>query len=183
MTYLVHRMLLYVPIILLVTILVFLLMRVIPGDPALLILAGTSGDGTFKPADLAQLRTELGTDKPLHVQYSTWLWGLLRGDLGTSLFYRTPITREIGPRIPATLELALLAVGLSILVAVLLGALSALKQGSVLDYLTRMVTFTGISVPIFVTGLVVVYLLVRLFNWFPPLGDAMLWEDPWTNVQ
>ena len=183
MRYVAHRILLYIPIILLVTILVFLLMRVIPGDPALLILAGTSGEGSFKKEDLANLRRELGTDRPLYMQYGGWLWGLLHGDLGTSLFYRTRIDKEIGPRLPATLELAVLAVLISVVLAVPLGALSAVKQDSLLDYMTRMFTFTGISVPIFVTGLVVIYLLVRLFNWFPPLGYATLWEEPWTNLQ
>ncbi len=167
MNYLLQRVLLYVPIMLLVTALVFLLMRVIPGDPALLILAGTSGDGSFKKEDLLKLRIELGTDRPLHAQYGTWLWGLVHGDLGISLFYRTPIKKELGPRIPATLELAFLAVLISVILAVPLGALSAVKQGSTLDYVTRMVTFTG----------------VRLFHWFPPLGYAMLWEAPWVNVQ
>jgi peptide/nickel transport system permease protein len=183
MRYIVHRILLYVPILFLVTVLVFLLMRVIPGDPAMLILAGTSGEGSFKKEDLANLRRELGTDRPLYVQYGSWLWGLLHGDLGRSLFYRTQIEKEISPRLPATLELALLAVLLSVVVAVPLGALSAVKQDSTLDYVARVFTFTGISIPIFVTGLVVVYLLVRLFNWFPPLGYATLWEDPWTNLQ
>jgi peptide/nickel transport system permease protein len=158
-------------------------MHVIPGDPALLILAGTSGEGSFKKEDLANLRRELGTDRPLYVQYGSWLWGLLHGDLGRSLFYRTQIEKEISPRLPATLELALLAVLLSVVVAVPLGALSAVKQDSTLDYVARVFTFTGISIPIFVTGLVVVYLLVRLFNWFPPLGYATLWEEPWTNLQ
>ena len=183
MRYIVHRILLYVPILFLVTVLVFLLMRVIPGDPALLILAGASGEGSFKKEDLANLRRELGTDRPLYVQYGSWLWGLLHGDLGRSLFYRTQIEKEISPRLPATLELALLAVLLSVVVAVPLGALSAVKQDSTLDYVARVFTFTGISIPIFVTGLVVVYLLVRLFNWFPPLGYATLWEEPWTNLQ
>src|SRR5215468_596528 len=178
-----RRLLLYVPILFLVTVLVFLLMRVIPGDPAMLILAGASGEGSFKKEDLANLRRELGTDRPLYVQYGSWLWGLLHGDLGRSLFYRTQIEKEISPRLPATLELALLAVLLSVVVAVPLGALSAVKQDSTLDYVARVFTFTGISIPIFVTGLVVVYLLVRLFNWFPPLGYATLWEEPWTNLQ
>jgi len=181
--YIVHRILLYVPILFLVTVLVFLLMRVIPGDPAMLILAGASGEGSFKKEDLANLRRELGTDRPLYVQYGSWVWGLLHGDLGRSLFYRTQIEKEISPRLPATLELALLAVLLSVVVAVPLGALSAVKQDSTLDYVARVFTFTGISIPIFVTGLVVVYLLVRLFNWFPPLGYATLWEEPWTNLQ
>ena len=99
-----------------------------------------------------------------------------RGDLGTSLFYQTPIVEELGPRIPATFELAILAGCVSILLALPLGALSAVKQNSALDYAARLFTFTGISIPIFVTGLVMVYLLVQLFNWFPPLGYAVLWE-------
>ena len=183
MGYIGKRLLLFVPTILVTTALVFLLMRVIPGDPALLILAGASGDGSFKQADLNNLRRTLGTDQPYHVQYGQWVWGLARGDLGTSLFYRTPILKELGPRIPATLELAFLAVAASFVLAVPLGVLSAMKQDTAVDYATRLFTFTGISIPIFVTGLAVVYVLVRLFGWFPPMGYAFLWEDPWTNVQ
>src|SRR5262245_36445107 len=118
-------MLLYIPVILAVTMMVFLLMRVIPGDPALLMLAGASGDGAFKPEDLHKLRHELGTDRPLYIQYGKWLWDLLHGELGTSLFYRTPIVKELGPRIPSTLELAFLAVLSSFVLAVPLGVLSA----------------------------------------------------------
>jgi peptide/nickel transport system permease protein len=183
MRYVLRRLLLYIPMLLMLTLLVFMLMRVIPGDPALLILAGTSGDGSFTQKDLARLRRELGTDRPILVQYTSWLGGLLRGNLGMSLFYRTPIIQEIGPRLPATFELAIMAGLMSIMVAVPLGTLSAVKQDSMLDYAARVFTFTGISIPIFVTGLLLVYLLVRLFNWFPPLGYAMLWEAPWTNLQ
>lgn len=183
MRYLAKRILLYIPVIILATVLVFLLMRVIPGDPALLILAGASGEGSFKQDDLVNLRRELGTDRPIYVQYGSWIWGLLHGDLGTSLFYRTQIKKELGPRIPPTLELAFLAVIGSFIVAVPLGALSAVRRDSVVDYVARVFTFTGISMPIFVTGLVVIYLLVRLFNWFPPLGYAALWEEPLANLQ
>ncbi len=183
MRYLVQRLVLYIPMILLVTLIAFVLMRAIPGDPALMILAGITGEGSFTPEDLANLRRELGTDRPLHVQYGHWVLDLLRGELGTSMFYRTPIIEELGPRIPATLELALLAMLMSAILAVPLGALSAVKQDTPLDYAARIFTFTGISIPIFVIGLVVVYLLVRLFNWFPPLGYATLFEDPWINLQ
>jgi len=183
MRYLAQRILLYIPMIILVTILAFLLMRVIPGDPALMILAGVTGEGSFTQEDLTNLRRELGTDKPIYVQYVNWLWNVLHGELGTSMFYRTPIEDELGPRIPATFELAFMAIVMSLILAVPLGTLSAVKQDSLLDYAARIFTFTGISIPIFVIGIVVIYLLVRLFNWFPPLGYAMLWEAPWTNVQ
>lgn len=183
MRYFMRRLILFIPMLLLVTLVVFVLMRVIPGDPALLILAGTSGDGRFTQQDLSKLRQELGTDRPLHVQYASWIWGLLHGDLGTSLFYRTKILMELGPRIPPTFELALLAGLGSIILAVPLGILSAVKQNSPLDYFARAFTFAGISIPIFVTALVLVYFLVRFFHWFPPLGYAMLWEDAWVNLQ
>ena len=180
--YIGKRIVLCIPAMFAVTVLVFLLMRVIPGDPALLILAG-SGEGAVRQEDLENLRRELGTDRPLYVQYGTWIRGLLHGDLGTSLFYRTPIAKEIGPRIPSTLELAFLAVIGSFVLAVPLGVLSAVKQDSLLDYLARMLTFAGISVPIFVIGLTVIYVLVRVFGWFPPMGYTSLWEDPWANLQ
>ncbi|MEE8304110.1 MAG: ABC transporter permease [Candidatus Tectomicrobia bacterium] len=128
MRYLAQRLVLYIPMILLVTLIAFVLMRAIPGDPALMILAGITGEGSFTPEDLANLRRELGTDRPLHVQYGHWVLDLLRGELGTSMFYRTPIIEELGPRIPATLELALLAMLMSAILAVPLGALSAVKQ-------------------------------------------------------
>lgn len=181
--YIAQRILFYIPMILLVTILAFVLMRVIPGDPALMILAGVTGDGSFTQEELAALRSELGTDKPIYIQYINWISNLLRGNLGMSMFYRTPIVEELGPRIPATFELAFMAIIMSAALAVPLGALSAIKQDSALDYAARIVTFTGISIPIFVIGLLTIYLLVRLFNWFPPLGYAMLWEDPWVNLQ
>lgn len=183
MRYIAQRILFYIPMILLVTILAFVLMRVIPGDPALMILAGVTGDGSFTQEELAALRSELGTNRPIYIQYVSWISNLLRGDLGISMFYRTPIIEELGPRIPATFELAFMAMIMSAVLAVPLGALSAVKQDSALDYIARIVTFTGISIPIFVIGLLTIYLLVRWFNWFPPLGYAMLWEDPWVNLQ
>ena len=96
MLYIAKRLLLSIPAVFTVTLMVFLLMRVIPGDPALLILAGVSGDGTFTQEDLQHLRHELGTDCPIYIQYANWMWGLLHGDLGTSLYYRTPIVKELG---------------------------------------------------------------------------------------
>jgi peptide/nickel transport system permease protein len=181
--YLAKRLALFVPVVLLATGMAFLLMRVVPGDPALVILAGPSGDGAFKAEDLAKLRQELGTDRPLHTQYLAWLARIARGDLGTALVYRTRITAELLPRLAPTLELAFLAVTVSLVLAVPFGLISAVKRDTPIDYAARAIAFAGISVPIFVTGLVVVYLLVRLFGWFPPLGYASLWEDPWTNLQ
>ena len=181
--YIAKRVLLFIPTMFLVTVLVFLVMRIIPGDPALIILAGAEGGGEFTADDLKTVRREMGTDRPLHVQYGDWVWGLLHGDMGIGLFSGTSVTSEIGPRYPLTLELALLASIVSIIVAVPIGILMAIKQDTMVDYGARIFTFSGISIPIFVVGILTVYFLVRLFNWFPPLGYASPWEDTWKNIQ
>ena len=182
--YVLKRLLLFIPTIILVTLLVFVLMRTIPGDPALLLLAGSTGRGEFTDEQLENLRHELGTDRTLPVQYGEWMWGLLRGDMGKSMVFRgVSVQEKLGPRIPLTLELAVMAAIISFLIAVPLGMLSAVKQDTILDYGARIFSFTGISVPVFVTGIVVIYLLVQVFGYFPPLGYASPWEDPWKNLQ
>ena len=179
--YIATRLLLFIPTILLVTLVVFLLMRVMPGDPALLILAGTEGDGSYTQEELAALRHTLGTGRALHIQYLDWIWDMLHGDLGTSSWYGVEIQKLLEKRLPLTLELAAIATLLSFMVAVPLGVLSALFQDTIPDYIARIFSFTGIAIPTFLTGMIVVYLLVRLFNWFPPLDYTPPWEDLGTN--
>lgn len=181
--YIIKRMLLLIPTILLVTIIVFALIRVIPGDPALLVLVGPSGEGTFTEEQLEEMRRRLGTDRPVHEQYGVWMWGLLRGDLGDSIFYERPVTDQLGEAVPVTLELAVLGMLLSFIVAVPLGVVAALKQDTFVDHIAGLISFTGIGVPTFVVGVLIIYLLVTLFGWLPPLGYADLWSDPGKNLQ
>ncbi|MYC38485.1 MAG: ABC transporter permease [Chloroflexi bacterium] len=181
--YIIKRVLLLIPTILLVTIIVFALIRVIPGDPALLVLVGPSGEGTFTEEQLEEMRRRLGTDRPVHEQYGVWMWGLLRGDLGDSIFYERPVTDQLGEAVPVTLELAVLGMLLSFIVAVPLGVVAALKQDTFVDHIAGLISFTGIGVPTFVVGVLIIYLLVTLFGWLPPLGYADLWSDPGKNLQ
>lgn len=180
--YVTKRLLLYFPTLILITLVIFLLMRVIPGDPAIQLLAA-GGDASYTEEDLAKKRHDLGIDRPLVTQYFTWIGGMLRGDMGKALYYQRPVKEELSPRIPITFEIAILAMIISLLVAVPLGIFSAIAQDSVLDYIGRAVTIFGISIPIFVTGIVSIYILARVFNWLPPLGYTPLWEDPWQNMQ
>lgn len=181
--YIIKRVLLLIPTILLVTIIVFALIRVIPGDPALLVLVGPSGEGTFTEEQLQEMQRRLGTDRPVHEQYGVWMWGLLRGDLGNSIFYERPVTDQLGEAVPVTLELAVLGMLLSFIVAVPLGVVAALKQDTFVDHIAGLISFTGIGVPTFVVGVLIIYLLVTLFGWLPPLGYADLWSDPGKNLQ
>ena len=181
--YIIKRVLLLIPTILLVTIIVFALIRVIPGDPALLVLVGPTGEGTFTEEQLQEMQRRLGTDRPVHEQYGVWMWGVLRGDLGDSIFYERPVVDQLGEAVPVTLELAVLGMLLSFIVAVPLGVVAALKQDTFVDHIAGLISFTGIGVPTFVVGVLIIYLLVTLFGWLPPLGYADLWVDPAKNLQ
>ena len=180
--YALKRIGLIIPTVLLVTIIVFTVMRLIPGDPALVILS--EGDASFTQEELEALRKELGTNRPIVTQYLEWVGGLAVGDLGESYWRRgTDVWTLLGPRIPITIQLAVMAIVIAVVFAVPLGVVSAIKPDSVLDYAARIITMGGISLPTFFAGILVVLLLSRGFGWLPPLGYSDIWEDPWTNLR
>ena len=180
--YALKRIALIIPTVLLVSIIVFTVMRLLPGDPALVILS--EGDAAFTQEELEDLRRQLGTDRPIVVQYGDWIYGLVQGDLGTSIWRSgQPVSKLVGDRIFRTLELAVLAILIAVIFAVPLGVISAIKPDSVIDYFARVIALVGISVPTFFAGLLVVLVLSRGFGWLPPLGYTDLWDDPWKNIQ
>ena len=182
--YAIRRALLFIPTLLVATILVFTLFWIVPGDPALTILAGGEGDsGAVTPEQLQQLRQTLGLDRPLYVQYASWLANVLRGDLGTSLWYKTPVWSQLKDRFLVTMELAVMAILLAVGAAVPLGVISAVKQDTGLDYLSRIFSSIGIALPTFWFGILIVYGLAAFFEWLPPLGYATVWDDPLLNLQ
>ena len=181
--YIAKRFLLFIPTLLLATLLTFLLLRVIPGDPALVKLAGETGDASFTQAELRDLQAKLGTDQPLYVQYGKWAWGLLRLDFGQSMFFEEPVAQDLAAKFPITLELTVLSLLIAAIIAVPLGLLSAIKQDTLADYIARIISITGVALPNFWVGILIVYFLVLLFAWMPPLGYANLWDDPVTNLQ
>ena len=180
-TYLAKRLLLIVPTLLGVATLVFLIMRVIPGDVALLILGGDGGN--IDQAQLVAMHRQLGLDQPLLVQFGTWLWGVLRFDFGTSLWTGQPVVEELLIRLPLSLELAFLATGVSVLIAIPLGMLAAARQDTWVDYVVRVISIGGLAIPSFWVGILVILLLVIYFGWGPPLEFTPLWVDPWANFQ
>src|SRR5262245_48850926 len=182
--YALRRALLFIPTLLVATILVFALFWIVPGDPALTILAGGEGDtGSVTSEQLQQLRQKLGLDRPLYVQYASWLGNVLQGDLGTSLWYKTPVWDQLKDRFLVTMELAVLAILLVVAPAVPLGILSAVKQDTGFDYAGRVFSVIGIALPTFWLGILIVYALAAVFQWLPPLGYAGLRDDPLLNLQ
>lgn len=179
--YAAKRIGLFVPTVLLITIMVFVVIRLIPGDPALAILS--EGEASYTQEDLLKLRQELGTDRPMVVQYLDWIGGALRGDFGISFWFRAPVMAELKERIPVTIELAVLAMLIAVVVAVPLGILSAIKPDSPLDYIARGITLVGIAVPNFLVAILMILLLLFVFNWLPAIGYVSLWDDPFKNLQ
>jgi peptide/nickel transport system permease protein len=147
-----------------ISIIIFMLLRLTPGNIAdILFDAG----GFVDPADKARIEADLGLDKPIPVQYAVWIGGLLRGDLGISYQTERPAIQEIAPRIPITAKLAGLALTFSVLLGVPLGVVSAVKQNTRLDYILRVISLSGLSMPAFWLGLLILMAFVAYFGTIP----------------
>ncbi len=182
--YVARRLLVLVPTLLLVSMIIFAVMRVLPGDVATMILMGPGGDsGAARPEDIATIKKELGLDQALPIQYANWMLGLVRLDAGNSLWSREPVLTEIWRRLPLTLELALLTTVISMAVAIPTGIVSAVKQGTWLDYVSRIFSIVGLAMPNFWVGTLIILFLVYQFGWSPPLGYVDFFDDPVRNLQ
>lgn len=182
--YIGRRLLGLVPILFGISVVVFIIMRMLPGDVAAMILGGDEGGtGGASPEAIAALREKLGLNQPLWLQYFNWIGGLFRLDAGTSLMSGQPVFREIGNRIPLTVELALLALILSMVIAIPIGVYSALRQDSWVDYLVRSLSIAGLAVPAFWLGTLTILSLTLSLNWTPPLGYMPLFRNPVVNLQ
>ncbi|MDR7483649.1 MAG: ABC transporter permease [Armatimonadota bacterium] len=164
-SYLLRRLGLAVPTLIGVTVIVFALIRLIPGDPARLILGLQASED-----EVQRLRLELGLDRPLYVQYARFLARLARGDLGQSAVTREPVIDEIGSRLPATVQLAVSSIVVATLVGMAAGILSATRQYAAADYLVMTVALFGVSLPVFWLGLMLMLLFSVYLNWLPAGG-------------
>jgi peptide/nickel transport system permease protein len=181
-TYLAKRILLIVPTLLGVASLVFLIMRVIPGDVALLILGGDSS-ASIDQEQLDAVRRQLGLDQPLVVQFGTWLWNVLHFDFGKSLWTGRPVVEELVVRLPLSLELAILATAVSVIIAIPFGMMAAIRQDTWVDYAIRVLSIGGLAIPSFWIGILVILFLVLQFGWGPPLEFTPPWVDPAENFK
>ncbi len=165
--FLIRRLVLTVPVLLGVATLVFALLHLVPGDPAQVMLGESAS-----ASDVAQLRQTLGLDRPLAEQYGLYLRGLLQGDLGTSFRYNTPVTAEIAQRLPNTLDLALAAMSVAILIALPLGILGALYRGRAVDQIAMTISLAGISMPNFWLGPLLAIVFAVMLGWLPVSGTG-----------
>ena len=172
------RLITVIPTLIGVVIVTFLLTRALPGDPA----AYFAGPAATKEA-VEQVRVSLGLDKPLPIQFVRYVNDLVHGNLGNSLSTGRPVVTEIASRLPASAELTLLGLILSMVIAVPLGILAAVKQGSWIDHTCRVVATAGVSLPVFFTGLLLVYVFYYILGWSPaPLGRLDVFASPPTQI-
>jgi peptide/nickel transport system permease protein len=169
--YIVRRLLATIPVMGVVALFVFALLHLTPGDPAVLIAGELATD-----ADIAAIRAKLGLDQPFHVQLATWIWSLLRGDLGISIFTNMPVTRLIEQRLEPTLMLSLTTLIVSIVIALPLGIVSAWKAGTWIDTAVMSFAVFGFSVPVFVLGFVLILVFSLQLDWFPVQGYTSISE-------
>ncbi len=178
--YLIRRLILVIPTLIGVAIAVFFLIRVMPGD---VVVVKLRADGAAVSEETIEAeRKRLGLDKPLYQQFADYMIGLTRLDLGKSLWTGKSVGKEIALRAPVSFQIAIMAGLIAILIAIPLGTLSALYRDSWIDHSVRVVAVSGLAIPSFWLGMLIILGLLSLFNWLPKIGYVPLWEDPITNL-
>lgn len=178
--YAVQRLLLAIPTLIGVAILAFFMLRVVPGDVVEVKLRGDGGSVTQETIDMERKR--LGLDKPLIVQFGDWMVGLATLDLGKSMWTDRPVIEEIAIRLELSLQVAIMASIVAVLIAIPLGTVAALMRGTWVDYVVRVVTIAGLSIPSFWLGMLLMMALLAAFNWLPPITFTPLYVDPAANL-
>ena len=179
--FLARRFALLIPTLLGVAVVTFFLIRVMPGDPVVVKLRA---DGAAVTEETIQAeRKRLGLDKPLSAQFVDYMVGLAHGDLGNSLWTGQPVLKEIAIRFPVSLQVAIMATLIAILISVPLGILSAVYRDTWIDYVVRILAVSGLAIPSFWLGMLMIMALLAWKNWLPPIGYVSLFEDPVANLQ
>lgn len=180
--YILRRLLLAVPTLFGVTVLIFIAMRIIPGDPLEHIYSEAGGIYILTDYELKEARASLGMDRPLSIQYLSWIGDVARGDMGKSFWTDTPIRRVIERRGPITLQIAIMSVVFSWIVGLPIGMIGAMWRNSLRDYTSRFIVTLFLAIPSFWLGLVVILVAVFYFSWRPPLEIVYIWDDPVANM-
>jgi peptide/nickel transport system permease protein len=176
--YILKRLISMIPVLFLVSLVVFIIVHLTPGDPALVMLGEE-----VNPTSLAALRHDMGLDQPIPVQYMTWLSSVLRGDLGHSIQNHQPVFEAILQRLPVTAELTLLAMIISLVIAIPTGILSATRRGSRSDLISTTLALLGVSMPSFFLAILLIFIFSLDLRWLPPIGFTPILEDPIANIK
>jgi peptide/nickel transport system permease protein len=181
-TYVIRRLMQMVVVLIVISLLVFLVMRILPGDPITLYMVQHDVK-LLTPENDAKLRHEYGLDKSLPMQYVDWISGLTRGDLGTSIHYSESVSKLLAERVPVTLYLGLLSLIIGSVFGILFGLLAAIRRGRTIDTIVTSLANFGVSAPSFWLGILMIYLFGLYLGWFPIQGYTSPFEDFWLSTQ
>ena len=181
--YIVRRVILALIVIIMVTLIVFFVMRMLPGDPVMLYLSSSQNLDTMTPEQIQKVRQQYGLDNPLMVQYGSWLGGVLRGDLGTSISMQTKVTKLMADRYPITIHLGVLAFIVSNLLGIFVGLIAAIRRGQWIDTLVTALAYLGVCVPIFWLGILMIYAFGLKLGWLPIAGYTSPLDDFWLSTK
>lgn len=182
-TYIIRRLLLGIIVLVLVTLIVFFAMRLLPGDPLVIFMGQQASSGAMSEAQIEALRHEFGLDKPVMLQYFSWLGGLFQGKLGTSIYYHEDIGTLLRERFPVTLHLGVVAFVAANFFGILLGLLAGIRRGTWIDAVSTTLANIGITIPVFWLGILLIYTLGLRLNLLPIYGYTSPFEDFWMSTR
>jgi peptide/nickel transport system permease protein len=181
--YIIRRLLMSVVVLVLVSLIVFFVIRLLPGDPLVIFMGQQAGSGSVSQEQLENLRVKYGLDKPIMVQYFNWVTGIFQGDLGTSIYYHEDVGRLLMDRFPVTLHLGLSAYVLSSVGGILLGVIAAIRRGTWIDTLVTTLANIGITIPVFWLGILMILVFGLKLEWLPIAGYTAPQEDFWMSTK
>ncbi len=181
--FLIRRFLTALVIIFIVTIIIFLVIRLLPGDPVLIFIGQQGGQVNISEEQLELLREQYGLNDPLITQYGNWLWGILRGDLGTSIYYHEDVGKLMAERFPVTLHIGMVSLILSNILGIILGILAAVRRGKWIDSIVTITAYIGVTIPQFFIAILLVYSVGLKLGWLPIAGYKPLSEGFWESTQ
>ena len=182
-TYIIRRLLWAVVILWIVTLVVFFSMRLLPGDPLIIFLGQSQEMGSLSEEQLESLRVEYGLDKSIPMQYLSWVGGIVRGDLGTSIYYREKVSNLLFARFPVTLYLGLTAFVIATIVGIFLGLIAAVRRGKWVDVIATVIANIGVCIPVFWLGLLMMYVLGLKMRWLPIAGYTSPFDNFWLSTK
>lgn len=182
-TYIIRRLIMAVAVIIIVTLIVFFVIRLLPGDPLIIFLGQSAGTGTMTHEQLEHLRVEYGLDKPLMVQYTNWMTGIFQGDLGKSIYYHEDVGTLMMKRFPITLHLGILALVFSNGLGITLGIIAAVRRGKWIDTVVTVLAYIGVTAPVFWVAILLIYTFGLTLDWLPIVGYTSPVDNFWLSTK
>jgi peptide/nickel transport system permease protein len=181
--YIIRRLLMALVVLIILTLIVFFMMRLLPGDPLVIFMGRSAGMGSITPEQLDLLRIQYGLDQPLMIQYFNWMGGIFQGDLGTSIYYHEDVGKLLLERFPVTLDLGIRAFILANVLGILMGLVAALRRATWRDTGATILSYFGVSIPVFWLGLLLMYAFGLKLGWLPIAGYTYPWVDFWMSLK